>query len=37
MGWSSGKNDDRTVKKAFLGKPDGSRKAGRPILRWLDY
>jgi hypothetical protein len=23
-------SDDRTVKKVFLGKPDGRRKAGRP-------
>jgi hypothetical protein len=23
-------SDDRTVKKVLLGKPDGSRKAGRP-------
>jgi hypothetical protein len=29
-------SDDRTIKKAFLGKPDGGRKAGRPKLRWLD-
>jgi hypothetical protein len=29
-------SDDRTVKKVFLGKPDGRRKAGRPKLRWLD-
>jgi hypothetical protein len=36
MGWSCGKNDDRTVNKVFLGKPDGRRKAGRPKLRWLD-
>jgi hypothetical protein len=28
--------DDRTVKKVFLGKADGRRKAGRPKLRWLD-
>jgi hypothetical protein len=28
--------DDRTVKKVFVGKPDGRRKAGRPKLRWLD-
>jgi hypothetical protein len=28
--------DDRTVKKVFLGKPDGRREAGRPKLRWLD-
>jgi hypothetical protein len=28
--------DDRTVRKVFLGKPDGRRKAGRPKLRWLD-
>jgi hypothetical protein len=25
---------DRTVKKVFMGKPDGRRKAGRPKLRW---
>jgi hypothetical protein len=29
-------SDDRTVKKAFVEKPDGKRKAGRPKLRWLD-
>jgi hypothetical protein len=28
--------DDRTIKKVFLWKPDGRRKAGRPKLRWLD-
>jgi hypothetical protein len=28
--------DDRTVKKVFLGKPDGRRKAERPKLKWLD-
>jgi hypothetical protein len=28
-------SDDRTVKKVFVGKPDGSRKVGRPKLRWL--
>jgi hypothetical protein len=28
--------DDRTVKKVFLGKPDGRRKVGGPKLRWLD-
>jgi hypothetical protein len=28
-------SDDKTVKKVFLGKPDGRRKAGRPKLRWL--
>jgi hypothetical protein len=27
-------SDDRTVKKVFLGKPDGRRKVGRPKLRW---
>jgi hypothetical protein len=26
---------DRTVKKVFLGKPDGKRKVCRPKLRWL--
>jgi hypothetical protein len=30
-------SDGRTVKKVFLEKPDGRRKAGRPKLRWLDY
>jgi hypothetical protein len=29
--------DERTVKKAFLWKADGRRKASRPELRWLDY
>jgi hypothetical protein len=29
-------SDDRTVKKVFLGEPDGRRKARRPKLRWLD-
>jgi hypothetical protein len=29
-------SDFRSVKKVFLGKPDGRRKAGRPKLRWLD-
>jgi hypothetical protein len=28
--------DDITVKKVFLGKPDGRRKAGRLKLRWLN-
>jgi hypothetical protein len=28
--------DDRAVKKVFLRKPDGRRKAGRPKLRWLN-
>jgi hypothetical protein len=37
MGWQSSKNDDKTVNKVFLGKPDGRRKAGRPKLRWLGY
>jgi hypothetical protein len=27
---------DRTVKKLFLGKPVGRRKAGRPKLRWFE-
>ena len=27
---------DRTVKKVFVGKPNGRGKAGRPKLRWLD-
>jgi hypothetical protein len=29
-------SDDRTVKKIFLGTPNGRRKVGRPKLRWLD-
>jgi hypothetical protein len=29
-------SDDRSVKKVFLGKEDGRRKAGRPKLRCLD-
>jgi hypothetical protein len=29
-------SNDKTVKKVFLGKPDGRRKAGRPKVRWLD-
>jgi hypothetical protein len=28
-------SDDRTVKKVFLEKPDGRRKAERTKLRWL--
>jgi hypothetical protein len=28
--------DDGTVKKVFVGKPDGRREAGRPKLRWVD-
>jgi hypothetical protein len=28
-------SDDRTVKKAFLGKTDGRRKAGMPEFMWL--
>jgi hypothetical protein len=29
-------SDGRTVRKVFVGKPDGRRKAGRPKLRWID-
>jgi hypothetical protein len=28
-------SDDGTVKKVFLGKPEGRRKPGRPIISWL--
>jgi len=28
--------DDRTAKKAFLGKPVGRRGAGRTKLRWIN-
>jgi hypothetical protein len=27
----------RTIKKVFLGKPEGQRAAGRPKLKWLNY
>jgi hypothetical protein len=33
---STRRSDDRTVKKVFLGKPDGRRKAGRPKVRRQD-
>jgi hypothetical protein len=36
VSWSSGKNDDRIVKKVFLEKPDGEEETGRPKLSWLD-
>jgi len=39
MGWAGhvvGMSVDRTIKKVFLGKPNGRRKAGKPKLRWLD-
>jgi len=29
-------SDDRTVKKVFLRKPGGSRRARRPKLSWFD-
>jgi hypothetical protein len=28
-------SDGRTVRKVFVGKHDGRRKAGRPKLRWF--
>jgi hypothetical protein len=28
--------ETRSVKKVFLGKPDGRRRRGRPRKRWLD-
>jgi hypothetical protein len=38
MGWQLVRiSDDRTLKKAFLGKSDGRRKAERPTLGWLDF
>jgi hypothetical protein len=38
MGWPLVRiSDDRTVKKTFLGKSDGRRKAEKPTLRWLDF
>jgi len=30
-------SNDMTIKKLFLGKPGGGRKASRPKLWWLDY
>ena len=35
-GLSGRMSDDRNIKKVFLGKPGGRRKAGRPKLRLLD-
>jgi hypothetical protein len=29
-------SDDKAVKKVFLGKTDGRRKAPRPKSRWID-
>jgi hypothetical protein len=29
-------SDDESVKKVFLGKPDGRRKVGRPKLGWIE-
>jgi hypothetical protein len=29
-------DDERVVKRVFLGNPGGRRKPGRPRLRWLD-
>ena len=29
-------NNDRTLKKIFNTKPDGTRSVGRPKLRWED-
>jgi hypothetical protein len=29
-------DDERMVKRVFLGNPGGRRKPGRPRLRWLD-
>jgi hypothetical protein len=29
-------NDERTLKKIFNTKPDGTRSIGRPKLRWED-
>jgi hypothetical protein len=30
-------SDDRAVKKVFLEKTEGRRKAARPKLRWFNY
>jgi hypothetical protein len=29
-------DDERMVKRVFLGNPGGRREPGRPRLRWLD-
>jgi hypothetical protein len=29
-------NNERTIKKIFKTKPDGTRRAGRPKIRWED-
>jgi hypothetical protein len=29
-------NDEEPTKKLMLGKPDGTRRCGRPKLRWID-
>jgi hypothetical protein len=29
-------NDEEPTKKLMLGKPDGTRRHGRPKLRWID-
>jgi hypothetical protein len=29
-------NDEKPTKKLMLGKPDGTRRRGRPKLRWID-
>jgi hypothetical protein len=30
-------NDEEPTKKLMLGKPDGTRRRGRPKLRWIDW
>jgi hypothetical protein len=29
-------NDEEPTKKLMLGKPDGTRRRGRPKLQWID-
>jgi hypothetical protein len=29
-------NDEKPTKKLMLGKPDGTRRRGRPKLQWID-
>jgi hypothetical protein len=39
MKWAGhvlGMNDEQPTKKLMLGKPDGTRRRGRPKLRWID-
>jgi hypothetical protein len=36
IGWVVRMGQGRIVKKIFKSKPEGSRRTGRPRLRWLE-